>query len=108
MIGEYGYMEEGKLGKPYDLRLLKRLARYAIPHRKTVSTALLLTILITLLDLAAPYLTKVAIDRYIISAWYRVHLTDRPPHEVQNPLEHYDHLMKERGWDFSLHISGES
>ena len=70
MYGEYGYMEEGKLGKPYNFRLLKRLAPYAIPYKKTVVAALCLTILITLFDLAFPYLAKIAIDRYILSSWY--------------------------------------
>jgi len=72
MFGEYGYMEEGKLGKPYNLRLLKRLSYYAFPYKKTVFAALFLSILLTLSDLAIPYLSKIAIDRYILSSWYRV------------------------------------
>jgi len=75
LYGEYGYMEEGKLGKPYDYRLLGRLIHYAFPYKKTILLALLLTMLITLLDLALPYLSKIAIDRYIVAAWYRVDLS---------------------------------
>ena len=75
MYGDYGYMEEGKLGKAYNFRLLKRLAHYARPYRKIISYALLLTVLITVLDLALPYLAKIAVDRYILSSWYRVNLT---------------------------------
>ncbi|HEX9909446.1 MAG TPA: ABC transporter ATP-binding protein, partial [Desulfatiglandales bacterium] len=74
MIGEYGYMEEGKLGKPYDLSLMRRLTRYAYPYKKIILFALLLTMLITLMDLALPYLSKIAIDRYILATWYRVSL----------------------------------
>jgi ATP-binding cassette, subfamily B, multidrug efflux pump len=74
LYGEYGYMEEGKLGKPYDLGLLLRLIRYALPYRKNISLALLLTMLITLLDLALPYLSKIAIDRYILASSYAVRL----------------------------------
>jgi len=74
LYGEYGYMEEGKLGKPYDYRLLGRLIHYAFPYRNTILAALFLTTLITLLDLALPYLSKIAIDRYILGAWYRVDL----------------------------------
>ena len=74
MIGEYGYMEEGKLGKPYDLRLMRRLARYAYPYKRVVLLALVLTMLITLMDLSLPYLSKIAIDRYILATWYRVNL----------------------------------
>jgi ATP-binding cassette, subfamily B, multidrug efflux pump len=75
LYGEYGYMEEGKLGKPYDLRLLLRLIHYALPYRKTILFALLLTMLITLLDLALPYLSKIAIDRYILASSYAVRLS---------------------------------
>jgi len=74
MIGEYGYMEEGQLGKPYDLRLMRRLARYAYPYKRVILLALVLTMLITLMDLSLPYLSKIAIDRYILATWYRVTL----------------------------------
>jgi len=69
---DYGHMEEGHLGKPYNMRLLKRLIPYSRPYRKPIVLALALTILITLFDLAIPYLPKIAIDRYILSLWYPV------------------------------------
>ncbi|MCJ7809785.1 MAG: hypothetical protein MUP26_05935, partial [Desulfobulbaceae bacterium] len=69
MFGDFGYSEEGQLGKPYNLKLLRRLAAYALPYKKTVLAGLLFSILITLFDLAAPYLTKIAIDQYILSSW---------------------------------------
>ena len=74
MYGDYGYMEEGQLGKAYNVRLLKRLAHYALPYKKMISFALLLTIMITVLDLALPYLAKISVDRYILASWYRVDL----------------------------------
>jgi hypothetical protein len=49
MYGEYGYMEEGSLGKAYNLRLLRRLATYANPYKKIIASAILLTIMITVL-----------------------------------------------------------
>jgi ABC-type multidrug transport system fused ATPase/permease subunit len=91
MIGEYGYMEEGKLGKPYDLRLLRRLTRYAYPYRKVILLALVLTMLITLMDLSLPYLSKVAIDRYILATWYRVtlgSLDQSEKEEIRKTLGH--------------------
>ena len=91
MIGEYGYMEEGKLGKPYDLRLLRRLSRYAYPYRKVILLALALTMLITLMDLSLPYLSKVAIDRYILATWYRATLGSLEPsakEEIRKTLGH--------------------
>ncbi|MCF8128588.1 MAG: ABC transporter ATP-binding protein/permease [Deltaproteobacteria bacterium] len=72
MMGEYGYAEEGKLGKPYNIKLMKRLARFARPYVKMVVAGLLLSILVALFDLCVPYLTKIAIDRYILVSWYEI------------------------------------
>ncbi|MCG6878272.1 MAG: ABC transporter ATP-binding protein/permease [Deltaproteobacteria bacterium] len=72
MMGDFGYAEEGKLGKPYNLRLMKRLAHFARPYTKMVLAGLLLSILVALFDLSVPYLTKIAIDRYILASWYEV------------------------------------
>ncbi|MEW5733817.1 MAG: ABC transporter ATP-binding protein [Thermodesulfobacteriota bacterium] len=74
MYGEYGYMEEGRLGKPYDLRLLKRLLVFARPHSRFLLLSLLASLGVTLLSLASPYLSKVAIDRYIVAQYFRLEL----------------------------------
>jgi ATP-binding cassette subfamily B protein len=63
---DYGYFEEKKLGKPYDLRLLRRLVPFARPYSRLFAAAIVLVVLITVLDLALPYVTKIAIDRYIV------------------------------------------
>ncbi|MCF8050532.1 MAG: ABC transporter ATP-binding protein/permease [Desulfobacterales bacterium] len=63
---DYGYFEEKKLGKPYDLRLLRRLVPFARPYGRLFAAAIVLVVLITVLDLALPYVTKIAIDRYIV------------------------------------------
>lgn len=86
MYGEYGYMEEGKLGKAYDYRLLGRLIHYAFPYKKIIMYALTLTMLITVLDLALPYLSKIAIDRYIVGTWYRVDLSRMDPEAKEDVL----------------------
>ena len=51
--------------KTYDWTLLRRLLRYLRPHRANVAAAFALIVAMSLLDLVAPYLTKLAIDRYI-------------------------------------------
>jgi len=94
MFGEYGYTEEGHLGKPYNLRLLRRLAKYAIPYKKIISTALFLTILITLMDLSLPYLSKIAIDRYILSSWYLVNISEMDKRTTQEFKEKYGQLLE--------------
>lgn len=66
MPTDYGYFEEARLGKPYDLALLRRLAPLARPHRRLLGWSVALVLLITLLDLALPLLTKIAVDRFIV------------------------------------------
>lgn len=62
---DYGYEEE-KLGKQYDLNLLKKLYLFGKPYSLLFFSSIILVILITLLDLSIPYVTKIAIDRYIV------------------------------------------
>jgi ATP-binding cassette subfamily B protein len=63
---DYGYSEEQKLGKAYDWKLFKKLIPYVLPYRFLLLVSVLLVILITLLELGVPYLTKMAIDRHIV------------------------------------------
>ena len=94
MYGDYGYMEEGQLGKAYNVRILRRLAHYAVPYKRMIVAALFLTIMITLLDLALPYLSKIAIDRYIVAAWYRVNLSDMGKAGARDFITTYGHILK--------------
>jgi len=66
MQSDYGYFEETQLGKPYDLKLLKRIYPFTKPYRLLLFLSIGLVLLITALDLALPYVTKIAIDRYIV------------------------------------------
>jgi ATP-binding cassette, subfamily B, multidrug efflux pump len=52
-------------GKAYDARLMGRILRYLKPYWKLMILSLLLLLLYTGTMLLGPYLTKVAIDRYI-------------------------------------------
>lgn len=63
---DYGYFEEKQLGKPYDVKLLGRLYPYAKPYKLLLLSSISLIVFITLLDLSLPYVTKIAIDRYIV------------------------------------------
>jgi ATP-binding cassette, subfamily B, multidrug efflux pump len=60
--------EEEVLGKAYDSRLMARLLKYLQPYRWQVAIALLSIILKSFADVLGPYLTKVAIDRYLAPA----------------------------------------
>jgi ATP-binding cassette subfamily B multidrug efflux pump len=60
--------EEEALGKAYDSRLMRRLLEYMRPYKWRVILALTLTLAVTPLELAPPYMFKVAIDRYLTPA----------------------------------------
>ena len=68
MYTDFGYMEEGKLGKPYDLKLMARLGEFLKPYWTLMGLSLLFVLIMAGLDLFIPYLTKEAIDRYIVVA----------------------------------------
>jgi ATP-binding cassette, subfamily B, multidrug efflux pump len=57
--------EEEVLGKAYDARLMRRLLTYLWPYRWQALLALVSIMLHSALQLAPPYLTKIAIDDYI-------------------------------------------
>ncbi|HEY6349133.1 MAG TPA: ABC transporter ATP-binding protein [Candidatus Angelobacter sp.] len=57
--------EEEILGKAYDSRLMRRLMGYLRPYKWTVIVALAAIVLKATADILGPYLTKVAIDKYL-------------------------------------------
>jgi ATP-binding cassette, subfamily B, multidrug efflux pump len=57
--------DEEVLGKAYDSILMRRLLRYLVPYRAHVAIALVAIIANAALQLAQPYLVKIAIDRHI-------------------------------------------
>jgi ATP-binding cassette subfamily B protein len=59
------FHEEEVLGKAYDAGLMRRLLGYLRPYKPQVALALVAIVSASVLQLAQPYLTKVAIDRYI-------------------------------------------
>ena len=69
--------EEDVLGKAYDSRLMKRLLTYLRPYRLQVVIALIAIILKAGADVLGPYLTKVAIDKYLANRTESHSLLDR-------------------------------
>ena len=60
-----GFHEDDPVDKSYDRTLLRRLLRYLRPYWAPVLASFLLIVAMAGLDLVGPYLTKIAIDRYI-------------------------------------------
>src|ERR1700689_1064829 len=69
--------EEDVLGKAYDARLMRRLLTYLHPYRWQVAVALVSIVLKSGADVLGPYLTKVAIDKYLANKTEAHSLLDR-------------------------------
>jgi len=97
MHTDFGYMEEGKLGKPYDLRLMARLGGFLKPYWKLMALSLLFVLIMAGLDLIIPYLTKEAIDRYIVVAAREVVLKgDGSPEEHRFWNQYGERIIPEK------------
>ncbi len=59
------YTDDEIYGKAYDARLARRLLRYLVPYQRAMAVSLALLLALGLLELAGPFLMKVAIDQYI-------------------------------------------
>src|SRR5882757_6826311 len=57
--------EEEVLGKAYDGRLMRRLLTYLGPYKWHVTIALVAIVLKSIADVLAPFLTRIAIDKYL-------------------------------------------
>ena len=73
MAEEEKKQEDEISGKAYDARLMRRLLRYVKPYFKYVVLAILLNIVSAALGPLRPYLTKIAIDKYIAQGlWHEL------------------------------------
>jgi len=75
--------EEEVLGKAYDGRLMRRLLTYLRPYKWHVVVALAAIILKSVADVLGPFLTKIAIDKYLAKSpnshsWIGDRLSDAP------------------------------
>src|SRR5207302_6513801 len=70
------HQEEEVLGKAYDRRLMKRLLTYLAPYKWQTILAVVSILIKAGCDVLGPYLTKVAVDKY---------LAEKPAH-VWHPL----------------------
>jgi len=62
--------EEEILGKAYDAKLMRRLVKYLAPYKWKVVLAVVITVLVSALGPLRPYLTMIAIDKYITHGDY--------------------------------------
>ena len=76
--------EDDVVGKAYDSRLMGRLLTYLRPYKWQAGISLVAILLKSLADILGPYLTKVAVDRYMTHdttgrpTWLGRHLSASP------------------------------
>ena len=100
MYTDFGYMEEGKLGKPYDLKLMARLGALLRPYWHLIGLSLVFVLIMAAFDLLIPYLTKEAIDRYIVHSAREIILRGDGSPEEEILLDRYGDTLipkKEKG-----------
>ncbi len=63
-------VEDEILGKAYDSKLMRRLLGFVKPYKKYVVAAIFMNVVVAALGPLRPYLTKIAIDDYIVNDNY--------------------------------------
>lgn len=63
-------VEDEILGQAYDSKLMKRLLGFVKPYKKYVVAAIFMNVVVAALGPLRPYLTKIAIDDYIVNDNY--------------------------------------
>src|ERR1700747_158059 len=83
--------EEDIVGKAYDGRLMRRLLTYLRPYKWQATFSLIAILLKAGSDVLGPYLTKVAVDRYMTAdtaghprqtSWLARHLSANAAHGI--------------------------
>lgn len=97
MIGphHHAHLEEEQLGKALDVRLMGRLLRYARPYWRLFLFALILSGGISVVELALPYVTKIAVDEVLVLPWVEVR-TELPPAASAIPLGDGRFLVRDK------------
>jgi ABC-type multidrug transport system fused ATPase/permease subunit len=90
---DYGYFEGDHLGKPYDIKLIRRLLAFARPYRRIICVSIVLILFVTGFELLFPYLIKVAIDDYIVVTSRQISLTSHRSPVQMMFLDRYKALL---------------
>ncbi|KAB3529039.1 ABC transporter ATP-binding protein [Alkaliphilus serpentinus] len=91
--------QEEKLGKAYDSKLMARLLKYAKPYWKAMALSIILLIIIAVIDLAQPYIIKIAIDDYINVYEKPLYVFEEPPEDLPHIAFNDRYYVKDQDYD---------
>src|SRR3989304_3624583 len=94
--------EEKGLKISYEIKLLKWLLNFASPYKRFMVLSLIFMIITAIFELIVPYVTKIAVDKYIFPSWREARFLDvREPFDSaqdrpQSNDEHKDTRFENR------------
>src|SRR3990172_6413725 len=94
--------EEKGLKISYEIKLLKWLLNFASPYKRFMVLSLIFMIITAIFELIVPYVTKIAVDKYIFPSWREARFLDvREPFDSaqdrpQSNDEHKDKRFENR------------
>jgi len=106
----HDYLEEDKLGKAFDSKIMRRLLSYLRPYKFLILLSIFLLLFTTVFDISLPYITKTAIDRFIVPQKAKLVIED--PELEETLIKKYGEALKPIGnreylVDLSLLSRGE-
>jgi ATP-binding cassette subfamily B protein/subfamily B ATP-binding cassette protein MsbA len=81
--------EKNRENKTYDIKIVKWLFQFAKPYKLFMILSFVLMLFAALLELAIPYLTKVAVDSYISPPWAKIYRTTEDENVFKNISSKY-------------------
>jgi len=95
---EDDYLEEKRIGKVQNIRLLRRLLTYIKPYKFLFLLAAIITLFTAIFDISLPYITKMAIDQCLIPSYAELKFSGKDPFfedSIRERYKEYFHLLKE-------------
>jgi ATP-binding cassette, subfamily B, multidrug efflux pump len=87
-LSEKDYEEEKRNKKGYDIKVINWLFKLALPYRRFMVLSLIFMLITAVLELLVPYITKIAVDKYIFLSWREARFSDKD--------EKFENLIKEK------------
>ena len=103
----YNPHDDEVLGKAFDLRLMRRLLRFLVPYWHLFAVCVALTLILTGIQLALPYITKTAIDEFLTLPEAIVTLSAPPTAGNPIPLGNGQYLIDLRHVDSKVRTHWE-